>query len=401
MKLYRGVVEDNLDPKKLSRVKVRIFGIHTELNENSEETFAFVKTSDLPWAEIIGGTGFGLVGGIGLTSVLRQGTWVWVTLENDDPNKPIVNGTINGISSEDSVGKYTQGLGFCDPNEVYPFTARATESDLNRLARNEKLDEAYYDELCPILGLDTTIHKKINDTVDVVEVNDEISGADVTQTEPNSTSELSIYPNTQVIETPSGHVIEIDDTTGNERIRVAHRTGSYIEIKPDGTFVQKSVNEDSESHYIHMSSVNEHIKKSVKRHIEENVDEIINGYVKRTMKNNVDEHVEGGIKDTVDMDHFKNIAGYFKIQADGNLEIINDVKITGNLEVINKITANESISSKAEVADSQGNLSSLRDAYDVHFHTGNMGIPTATPTNTDPKTRWGDFVWTNTPLGFK
>jgi hypothetical protein len=401
MKLYRGVVEDNADPKLLSRVKVRIFGIHTEVNENAEEEFAFVKTLDLPWSETIGNTGFGLVGGVGLSSVLRQGTWVWVVLENDDVNKPLIIGTVIGISSEDSVEKYSSGLGFTDPEQIYPFTTRSLETDINRLARNEKLDEPYYDEVCPILGLDTTIHQKINDTVDVVEINDSVSGADVTQTEPNSTSELAIYPDSQVIETQSGHVIEIDDTTGNERIRVAHRTGSYIEIKPDGTFVQKSVNEDSESHYIHMSSVNEHIKKSVKRHIEENVEEIINGYVKRNIKNNVDEHTEGGINDTVDMDHFKNIAGYFKIQADGNLEIINDVKITGNLEVTAQVTAGDNISSKGEVADSFGNLSSLRDAYDIHYHIGNMGAPTATPTTTDPKVRWGDYAWTNTPLGFK
>ena len=29
MKLYRGVVEENVDPEKIGRVKVRIYGLHT------------------------------------------------------------------------------------------------------------------------------------------------------------------------------------------------------------------------------------------------------------------------------------------------------------------------------------------------------------------------------------
>jgi hypothetical protein len=100
------------------------------------------------------------------------------------------------------------------------------------------------------------------------------------------------------------------------------------------------------------------------------------------------------------LDKFNHISGYFKIQADGNLEIINDVKITGNLQVTTAISAGSNISSKGEVADSQGNLSSLRDAYDNHYAIGNLGIPTGLPIITDPKVRWGDFTWSNTPLGF-
>ena len=58
--LHRGVVEDNADPLKIGRVRVRIFGIHSEKNEKAGSKFEFVKTSELPWAEVMGGTGFGL-----------------------------------------------------------------------------------------------------------------------------------------------------------------------------------------------------------------------------------------------------------------------------------------------------------------------------------------------------
>lgn len=333
---FRGVVEDNKDPEKLGRVRVRIVGIHTEKNENSGEPFAFTPTSNLPWAEVMGGTGFGLVGGVGLTSVLRQGTWVWVFLENGDPNKPIVIGTVNGINSQSPIAKYSTGTSFFDPAEIHPFEKRSTETDLNRLARNEKLGSAYYDAPCPILGLDTTIHKKIMDTLDKQPgIIDGVSGADVSQTEPSSLSSSAQYPDSQVLETASGHVVEMDDTGGNERIRVYHRTGSYIEVRPDGTFVQKSVNKDSASHYIHMSSVEEHVKKSVKTYIEENLDEIIKGYVHRHIKGELKEHVTGNITKDSDGNVTWTVGGNFTLNVSGKIDMDAGPEIDMDAGIIN------------------------------------------------------------------
>ena len=56
--------------------------------------------------------------------------------------------------------------------------------------------------------------------------------------EPASTMASSKYPNTKVWETPSGHLIEVDDTEDNERILVIHKSGSYMEMTNDG-MVQK------------------------------------------------------------------------------------------------------------------------------------------------------------------
>ena len=86
MKVYRGIVEDNIDPEKFFRVRVRITGIHA--NGISKES--------LPFAEVMSSTTFGLSNGIGISSVLQVGTWVWVVLEDDNPNKPIVIGVVTG-----------------------------------------------------------------------------------------------------------------------------------------------------------------------------------------------------------------------------------------------------------------------------------------------------------------
>ena len=47
----------------------------------------------------------------------------------------------------------------------------------------------------------------------------------------------AIYPNCQTDETPRGHVIEMDDTRGQERILVKHRTGAGIEMRADGSII--------------------------------------------------------------------------------------------------------------------------------------------------------------------
>ena len=49
------------------------------------------------------------------------------------------------------------------------------------------------------------------------------------------------YPYNSTMTTRSGHLVEFDDTPGSERIQVYHKTGSYLEILPDGSIVTKSV----------------------------------------------------------------------------------------------------------------------------------------------------------------
>ena len=42
------------------------------------------------------------------------------------------------------------------------------------------------------------------------------------------------YPFNRVLQTKAGHVIEVDDTSGEERIHIRHTAGSYVEINKDG-----------------------------------------------------------------------------------------------------------------------------------------------------------------------
>lgn len=54
---------------------------------------------------------------------------------------------------------------------------------------------------------------------------------------------INKYTDVQVIETKSGHVIEYNDTEENPRILIKHKTGSGMEMRPDGTIVVSSKGE--------------------------------------------------------------------------------------------------------------------------------------------------------------
>jgi len=49
------------------------------------------------------------------------------------------------------------------------------------------------------------------------------------------------YPFNDVKSTPGGHLFEMDDTPGAERVQVTHRSGTHIEMRPDGSVKYKSV----------------------------------------------------------------------------------------------------------------------------------------------------------------
>lgn len=67
--------------------------------------------------------------------------------------------------------------------------------------------------------------------------------------EPDSLSNQNVgpeYPYNKVIQTRSGHIVELDDTPGRERVRVTHRMGSFIEMRPNGDVVHKSFGDNYE-----------------------------------------------------------------------------------------------------------------------------------------------------------
>lgn len=93
--IYRGVVEDRNDPRKLGRCKVRILGVHTELKIKTKTEG--IPTNELPWAEPANGLFEGSISGFGIWSVPLQGSHVFVFFENGNILNPRYFATAPGL----------------------------------------------------------------------------------------------------------------------------------------------------------------------------------------------------------------------------------------------------------------------------------------------------------------
>ena len=223
--MWMGVVEDNNDPIKLGRLKVRIFGWH---NGSPKEVDGEpgVKTEDLPWAQVMQPVNSGPNSGIGgpLTGI-QQGTWVMgIFLDGEIAREPMVMGSIPGIPTQANPNP-TDGdpvEGFYDPDGVYPLPDRMEEPDTNRLARNDNTsmgDPADYPH--PL------IDRRKNSAMESLNA----QGFGFVEPSFDSWKDFKAkYPDNKVWETKSGHVFEVDDTNKFERIHIAHKNGSYIEM---------------------------------------------------------------------------------------------------------------------------------------------------------------------------
>ena len=194
---FTGVVEDRNDPLKVSRVRVRCVGYHTQ-----DKTI--LPTADLPWASVMMPVTSPSMGGLGNTpSFLVEGSWVVGFFRDPDYQEPIVMGSLPGIPDTAP----NASLGFNDPNATYP--SELNVPDTSSLARGT---QKYPQNVTNSIGIPV----------------DPYGG---------------VYPKNHVYETESGHLKEYDDTPNKERIRERHKSGTFYEIHPNGDKVTHIVND--------------------------------------------------------------------------------------------------------------------------------------------------------------
>lgn len=170
-----GVIENiEDDPKKINRVQVRLNGLH-----NPDK--GVLPTENLPWCQVL----LPCTEADSSSHGLRVGMTVKCSfLDGIERQIPIVEGVLPGEmdsgssitgNSDKTISKYADGRG---------------------VAKKEKLDG----------------------------------------TQPEDPFAAK-YPYNRVIETSSGHRIEIDDTPGKERVHFYHKSGTNTEYHPDGSLV--------------------------------------------------------------------------------------------------------------------------------------------------------------------
>lgn len=132
------------------------------------------------------------------------------------------------------------------------------------------------------------------------------------------------YPRNRMFKTKSGHMISINDTDGDETIRIVHRTGTYTEYQPDGS-----------------------------------VKEVITGNLERQVNGNMTENVLGN--------RFENVDGNMGMDVGGNLK--------------NVVSGHTTNSSGGEITSISGGMHKLHSANlvdisgsQVHLNTNGASV---------------------------
>jgi hypothetical protein len=148
---------------------------------------------------------------------------------------------------------------------------------------------------------------------------------DTTWLEPESDANRDTppeYPYNNVTETESGHLFELDDTPGRERVRLNHRTGTFIEMQADGTEVHKIVGDGYEI-----------IAKDKNVLIEGICNITIKGDCLMTVEGNKKERVKGNYELLVDGNFTQVVQGESEIVSEGDTTIGCNQSLLGTLRL--------------------------------------------------------------------
>jgi hypothetical protein len=202
-----GVVEDRQDPLKLGRCRVRIFGWHSE---NVTE----VPTELLPWSQAMMP-----LNNSNPYTPKESDVVVGFFLDANNAQTPVMMGVLPGIPLKES-------------NPQQGFNDQRSSSQLN--ISPSKLEDAktHYPRH---LDEPTTSRLARNQSPTQVD----LAKNNVNSQIERNPSYNARYPYNNAVESESGHAFEIDDTPDNERINIFHRTGSHLEMRPDGSMQQK------------------------------------------------------------------------------------------------------------------------------------------------------------------
>jgi len=241
---FTGVVEDRLDPMKLGRVRVRIAGLHTEVRELG--LTEGIPVEELPWAHPMQPLTSAAMNGIGTTPLGPvEGTWVvGFFRDGENAQEPVVIGTLGGVPYEPP-----KPIGFHDPKLFYPKGDHLIEPDTYRRARPTFIEPRNGGE---IESKPTPLDERERDLGVSIAL-------DGTWSEPPDPFDAE-YPYNHTRVSEFGHVEEWDDTPENARLMRWHKSGTFEEIREDGTKVTKI---QKDNYKITLGDDFVHVKKAV------------------------------------------------------------------------------------------------------------------------------------------
>ena len=305
MKVWYGIVEDRQDPLKIGRVRVRVHGAHTHLKDQIATPDLPWAQVILPTTEagLSGfGRGNGLVEGstvfgfwrdenymqdpvvLGVTAgIPSQGSRITIKDELiqrkieegfNDPRRLTVTDYTDTPDGETPTHDRTRSFGLTTaldtaPKHVDSLTINydGTGSTITEV-KLTKDDLPYYPKYYDAsdlndntTGIATYTHRSFTEVVAQPIGDDKVENVKHVNTKEIFTDNTKkrtvdeewgfpvspakpVYPYNKSMTTESGHIIEIDDTLGVERMALEHRSGTFHEIHPDGSEVTRIVNDN-------------------------------------------------------------------------------------------------------------------------------------------------------------
>lgn len=310
---WYGVVENRNDPLKLGRAQVRIYGWHIA-DKN------LVPTEHLPWAHPI------LPLNNAAPIAPKEGDWIMgFFMDADSAQFPVMMGVVPGIPEETP----PINLGFSDQRTASQLT-KAPRPPENRTYNTDgkgiELTEAPTATRYPnILNQPTTPAIARNQDLEgsFVQVRKQTRVTDIptantteTWSEPE-TAYAAVYPYNKVTQTESGHIVELDDTFGAERIQIAHRSGSFEEYYPDGSKVVKVTKNNyqvimADDNVLIMGVCNVTINGKARLYVKSDYELQVDG--------DMNTHVKGNINTTAEGKLNINVGETANINSDGNMQ---------------------------------------------------------------------------------
>jgi hypothetical protein len=307
---YFGEVKNINDPEKLGRVKVSVFGVHDDIPSHS-----------LGWSNVLMPANTPATLGHG-HSVNLKAEVLWKT--GDLLPNPITTPAPEFKVITDVAPDYT-----FDAGSNVPRTGDVREQ--GSLVCGMFLDPAMQ-EFLVVGSLPTKTDGTQDNNLRVRGEADPHSDEQKGVYEPVSPYD-PIYPYNHVYETESGHVKEYDDTPSAERIKERHMSGTQYEIGPNGSKVERIVNDNYQLVAGHDTL---EVKGSVKI--------IVSGDCKLSVAKDLTANVGGNIEANVTGNALATIGGTTTVLNTGDM----------NLTVSGKDSANITIKSQYSVAEAAG-----------------------------------------------
>ena len=318
---FTGVVEDILDPMQMGRVRVRCYGYHTDDKKQ-------IPTESLPWAFVMTPVTSAGMSGIGQSATgLLPGSWViGFFRDGRSAQDPIIMGTIPSITTGGDKSK-----GFSDPSGNHPRKSYSVDLPIesrsdyfNSMAyatreqqRYENIETAIPAKLSTVAASDSKSYYKRNTWSN-------LKTADVVK---------PIYPNNHSIHSESGHVKEMDDTPGSERLFEMHKSGTYYEINSKG---DKTTTIVGNNYTVIIGGDNIYIKGSANLTVDGDFRHLVKGNYHLEVQGNKTEQIEIGqeFSANIGQNAYLRVGRDSKILIDGNKDETigknNDLLVNGD-----------------------------------------------------------------------